>query len=128
MPKEPKQKTKHIYNFPQTLKKTHCMKTYNYYNQRQSEFLTIRPEQHWTENLYHIFWEYYTLASNQTNIALVQFKETGNWDHWYNFQRNQHILKTLVNDSVNLTLLSLDQVRALNESINKSFEPTGKTT
>jgi hypothetical protein len=128
MPKELKQKVKHIHNYPQSLKKTHCMKTYNYYNQKQSEFLTIRPEQHWTENPNHIFWEYYILVCNQINIATIQFKETRNWDHWYNFQRNQHILKTLVNDSVNLTLLDPVQVRTLNETTRKNFEPTGKTT
>ena len=128
MPKSPKQNITHVHKYPSGLKKTHCIKNNNnYYNQKQSEFLINQPEFHWTKDPHSIYWEYYILITNQIHIASVQFRETRDWIHYYNLQRSQHILRTLINDSVNVTLLNPDQVRELNETIGRNFEQMGKT-
>ena len=132
MPKTPKQlnpqiKNKYIY-LSQSPKKTHCSSVKYYYNNTQNEFLNNKPENHWTENLTHINWEYYIFLINQIHISSLHFKETGGWHHWNNIQKQHHILKTLINSSTNLTYLNQDQVITLNETVSKNFEATGKTT
>jgi len=128
MPKESKQKIKHTYNYPQSLKKTHCTEYNYYYNQKQTEFLHTQPENHWSKDTEDTTWEYYTFLINQIHISAIQFKESGDWRHWSYIQKHYHILKTLINDSTNLTYLNPDQVKTLNEKIRKNFEPTGKAT
>jgi hypothetical protein len=127
MPKEPKQKIKHIHNYPQSLRKTHCMKNYNFYNQKQTEFLNNRPENHWTEDLKHSNWEYYIWIISQLSFTSNKFRGTGDWGYYHQFQRYQHILRILINESTNITHFSLDQVRTFNENTFTNLQQKGKT-
>lgn len=126
MPKEPKQKTKIIHYNQQSLKKTHCIKNNYYYNQKP-KFINNPPINHWSLNPEDAAWEYYTFLINQIHISALQFQGTRDWRHWSYIQRHYHTLKTLVNDSTNLTYLSLDYVRTVNEQIQKNCEATGKS-
>ena len=119
-------KNKYFIYQQQSPKKTHCHKTINNYNNTPSEFLTNKPKDHWTENKQHDNWEYFVFAANQINIAAAEFQKTKDWHHWNQLQKNYHLIKNLVNESINLTYTELDEVKRLNENLIERC--TGKTT
>ena len=119
MPKNPNtpNKNKYFIYKTQSPKKTHCHKTINNYNYQQtSEFLSIRPIYHWTGDKDNNKWEYYKFLTTQLTLSLNEFQKTGEWYHWNQFQKNNHLLKQLVHNSVNLTYFTPEEANSLNES------------
>jgi hypothetical protein len=122
MPKNPNtlitpNKNKYFVYEKQSPKKTHCRKTINNYNYPQTppEFLSNRPNNHWTENKNDNRWEHFAFLTTQLILSISEFQQTQNWDNWNKFQRNQHLLKHLVHNSVNLTYYTSQEASLLNE-------------
>jgi hypothetical protein len=133
MPKNPNtlitpNKNKYFVYETQSPKKTHCNKTINNYNYHPAptEFLSIRPNNHWTGNKNDIKWEYYSFLTTQLILSISEFQRTRNWNDWNNFQRNHHILKNLIHNSINLTYYTPQEARHLDE-ITKGQAPTEQT-
>src|SRR5215210_4431274 len=128
MPKAPKPLTKpnkeknFIYQ-KGSPKKTHCPKTIynNYYYNTQPEIIINKPINHWTEDKSHSNWEYYTFAVNQINIAAAEFQKTQDWEHWSQVQKNYQVIKSLVNNSVNLTYHEPQEIKELNDSVIQNY-------
>jgi len=100
---------KHKYFVYQTQspKKTHCPKTINNYNcQAQPEFLLNQPSNHWTKERDHINWKYFELLANQLILSLSEFGKTQDWHNWTQTQRNYHLLKNLIHNSINMLWLN----------------------
>jgi hypothetical protein len=127
MPKTPNSltpnKNKYFIYEKQSPKKTHCNKTINNCNHYQTpEFLPNRPTDHWTENKNNSNWDYYKLLSTQAALALDAFQKTQEWKYWEKFQKDSHLLRNLVHNSVNLTYFTLQEAKSLNEITEKEIQ------
>jgi hypothetical protein len=111
----------------QSPKKTHCHKTINnhHYN-TQPEIILNKPINHWTEDKDHHNWAYYTFATNQINLVTSEFQKTQDWHHWQLFQKNYQILKSLVNNSLNLSYHSAQEIKDLNDKVLQNYKQKGK--
>ena len=125
MPKEPKNsyipdKNKFIYQ-TQSPKKTHCTKIINY-NNPTPKILTAKTENHWTNQKDHPNWGYFIFITNQITFFAQAFSTTRVWQHWDQLQKNQFLLKELVNNSTNLIYKTEEEIKILNESVTKSYQ------
>lgn len=126
MPKIPKtsiipNKEKFIYT-TQSPKKTHCNKTINNYYNTQPDTIIEKPSNHWTEDKDHHNWAFYTFAINQINLSAQEFRKTSDWHHWQLIQKNCQILKSLINNSQNLTYHNAQEIKELNEKVFQSYK------
>jgi hypothetical protein len=131
MPKDPKSltpynKNKFIYH-SQSLKKTHGTKIINNYNRTVTKSIIEKPKDHWTENKKHLHWEYYVYILNQTTKAAVDFQKSQDWNQWKQIQKNQLLLENLINNSINLIPYTQEEIKNLNEEVNKNYNKNLQT-